>query len=149
MISEGVKAGVGGAVVMSVSTNLEMRLSGRDASDAPAKALERLFGIDLDNERAEQTLVLAAHVATSVSLGIVAAGLRRRLPPLLAASFLLGASLIPELIVVPSLGAAEPPWKWSRQGAAQAIVHHAVYAVATAAILERLMGRGLPPRPRS
>jgi hypothetical protein len=30
MISEGVKAGVGGAVLMSVSTNLETRLGGRD-----------------------------------------------------------------------------------------------------------------------
>lgn len=141
MISEGVKAGFGGAIVMSVSTNLEMRLSGRDASDSPAKALERLFGIDTENERAEQALVLAAHVATSVSLGVVAAGLRRRLPPLLAASFLFGASLIPELVVVPVLGAADPPWNWSRYGAAQAIVHHAVYAVSTAAILERLRGR--------
>ena len=126
---------------MSVSTNLKMRLSGRDASDAPAKALERLFGTRVEDERAEQALVLAAHVATSVSLGVVAAGLRRRLPPRLAASFLLGASLIPELVVVPALGAADPPWNWSRYGAAQAIVHHAVYALSTAAILERLLGR--------
>ena len=49
MISEGVKAGLGGAMVMSISTNVEMRLSGREASDAPAKALERLFGVDIAN----------------------------------------------------------------------------------------------------
>jgi hypothetical protein len=141
MIGEGVKAGLGGAAVMSVSTNLEMRLSGRDASDAPARALERLFGIEVDNKRLEQALVTAAHVATSVSLGVVAAGLRRRLGPLLAASVLLGASLIPELVVVPALGAAEPPWRWSKQGAAQAELHHTVYAVATAMVLERVGSR--------
>ena len=141
MISEGAKAGLGGAVVMSISTNLAMRLTGREASDAPAKALERLFGIDIANERGEQALVAAAHVATSISLGVVAASMRRRLRPMLAASFLLGASLIPELVVVPALGAAEPPWKWSKQGTAEAVLHHAVYAVATAAVLERLRGR--------
>lgn len=141
MISQGVKAGFGGAVVMSISTNLEMRLSGREASDAPAKALERLFGIDLEDERAEQALVATAHVATSASLGVVAAGLRRRLPPLVAGSFLLAASLIPELVVVPALGAAEAPWKWSGKDTAQAVLHHAVYAVATAGVLERLRGR--------
>ena len=141
MISEGVKAGLGGAMVMSISTNVEMRLSGREASDAPAKALERLFGIDIANERAEQVVVTAAHIATSVSLGVVAAGLRRRLRPLLAASFLLGASLIPELVVVPALGAAEPPWRWSKQDTAEAVVHHAVFAVATALVLERLRGK--------
>jgi hypothetical protein len=141
MISQGVQAGLGGAVVMSISTNLEMRLSGREASDAPAKALERLFRIDIANERVEQALVSAAHVATSASLGLVAAGLRRRLRPALAASFLLGASLIPELVVVPALGAAEPPWKWSKQDTAEAVLHHAVYAVATALVLERLRGR--------
>ncbi|MFL5864210.1 MAG: hypothetical protein ACJ780_26145 [Solirubrobacteraceae bacterium] len=45
---------------MSVSTNLEMRLSGRDAMDAPAKALERLFDVHVEDERGEQAFVTAA-----------------------------------------------------------------------------------------
>ncbi len=141
MIGQGAKAGLAGAVVMSISTNLEMRLSGRDASDAPAKALERMAGIDLDNRRAEQALVTAAHVATSVSLGVVAAVLRRRLRPDLAVALLFGVSLIPELVLVPALGAADPPWRWSKRGTGQAVLHHAVYAVATAAALEHIRAR--------
>lgn len=141
MIGDGAKAGAVGAVTMSISTNLEMRLRGRQPSTAPAKALERLLGIRVKGERAEQLLVSAAHLLMSVSLGIGESFVRRTRRPASAGLLLLGASLIPELIVVPALGAAEPPWEWSREETAVAVLHHAVYAAATAAALERLRRR--------
>jgi hypothetical protein len=141
VIVDGVKAGLAGATAMSVSTNLEMRIRGREASAAPAKALERMFGLKVDNPRAEQAVVAAAHVSVSVGLGALGALLRRRVAAVPASAALLAAALAPELVVVPALGAAEPPWRWSAQEAAISILHHGVYAAATMLTLERLMDR--------
>jgi hypothetical protein len=141
MIADGLKAGLAGAAAMSVSTNLEMRIRGREASPAPAKALERLFGLKVDSSRGEQALVAAAHVSVSVGLGALEALLRRRVSTAAAGAALLAAALGPELLVVPALGAAEPPWRWSTPEAVVSVFHHAVYAAATTLTLELLLDR--------
>jgi hypothetical protein len=135
VIGRGALAGTAGALAMSVSTNLEMRLRERGPSDAPAKALERLFGIEIDTERGEQLLVLAAHFATSITLGMVGAAIRRRTGRAAAGAALLGASLTPEVVVVPALGAAPAPTRWSAVDWLVAVVHHSVYAVTASAAL--------------
>jgi uncharacterized membrane protein YagU involved in acid resistance len=141
VIRQGALCGLGGALAMSVSTNLEMRVRGRGPSAAPANALERLFGWEVDNERGEQALVAAAHFTVSMSLGILAAAARRRLGREATGALLLASALLPELIVVPVLGAAEPPWQWSGEEAAVSFVHHTVYAVTTELLLERSRSR--------
>jgi hypothetical protein len=141
VIADGVKAGLAGAAAMTVSTNLEMRIREREPSAAPAEALERMFGLNVENPRAEQAMVAAAHVSVSVGVGALGALLRRRVPAAAAGAALFAAALAPELVVVPGLGVVEPPWRWSAQEWMVAAVHHAVYAVATALTLEWLMDR--------
>jgi uncharacterized membrane protein YagU involved in acid resistance len=141
MIADGIKAGLAGAAAMSVSTNLEMRIRGRGPSAAPAQALERMFGVKPDSPRAEQAMVAAAHVSVSVAVGALGALLRPSLPAAAAGAALFAAALAPELIVVPGLGVVAPPWEWSAQEMAVAILHHAVYAAATTLVLERLVDR--------
>ena len=51
-----------------------------------------------------------------------------RPPPAAAAMLALG--LAPEVVVVPALGAAPPPWRWSRADVAVSLLHHGVYAAA-------------------
>jgi hypothetical protein len=36
--------------------------------------------------------------------------------------------LAPEVVVTPALGAAPPPWRWSRPDMARSLLHHGVYA---------------------
>jgi hypothetical protein len=131
-IARGAVAGFAGAMVMSVSTNVEMRLRGRPPSDAPARALGRLLGVDPGGRWRKTGLAMAGHLATSVSLGAVRgalAGAGVRSGP--AGGALFGLALLPEIVVVPALGASEPPWRWSAADAAVAILHHGVYAAAT------------------
>ena len=41
---------------------------------------------------------------------------------------MLALGLAPEVVVVPALGAAPPPWRWSRVDMAVSLLHHGVYA---------------------
>jgi hypothetical protein len=68
MICEGMTAGLGGAAAMSISTNLAMQLRGSPPSAAPATSLERLLGIELENERIEHALLATSHFAISVAV---------------------------------------------------------------------------------
>ena len=43
---------------------------------------------------------------------------------------MLALGLAPEVVVVPALGAAPPPWRWSRADMAVSLLHHGVYAAA-------------------
>ncbi len=117
-IAGGLGAGLG-ALAMTASTNAEMRLRGRPASDAPARALERLLRVSTRGKRRRRRLTLGGHLATSLALGAARGGLELagvRPPPAAAAMLALG--LAPEVVVVPALGAAPPPWRWSRAAVA-------------------------------
>ena len=108
----GAGAGLAGAIVMGVSTNAEMRLRRRAPSNAPARAIERLFGVSSGDSRQAMRLALAGHVATSVALGatravMAGAGVRSKH----ASAALYGLALLPELVIVPSLSASPPPWR--------------------------------------
>jgi len=115
----GATAGFAGALAMSVSTNAEMRLRGRPPSDAPARAISRLLGIDAGGKRRRMQLALAGHLVTSVTLGAARGVMGRRgVPPAPAGAALFALAMVPEIVVVPALGAAAPPWRWSATDAA-------------------------------
>ncbi len=135
----GFLAGLAGGVVMSVSTLAEMKLTGRDPSRVPARALERIFGIDKLGETGEERLGAAAHFivagATAGAWGAIASsGLPRsgRLP------LLFGMAALPDTAIVPAMGLAPAPWSWTRADVGRTVVHHAVFAAATQAFFSRL-----------
>jgi hypothetical protein len=85
-IAGGLGAGLAGALAMSASTNAEMRLRGRPASDAPARTLGRLLHVSTRGKRRRRRLTLGGHLATSLALGaarggLELAGMRRARPP--------------------------------------------------------------------
>jgi hypothetical protein len=117
---------------MSVSTNVEMRLRGRPPSDAPAKALARLFGVSARGTQRKMQLALAGHLATSVMLGAARGAIaRREVGSASAGAALFALALAPEIVVVPALGAAAPVWRWSAIDGAVSVLHHGVYAMTT------------------
>jgi len=141
-LPRGAVAGLVGAAAMSVSTNLEMRLRNRPPSYAPAKALGRMLGIDANSDQSRKLLGLLGHVATAVSLGTVRGLLDRAgLGPGSGGFALFVLAMAPEVIAVPALGAADPPWRWSRTEVALSVLHHAVFAAGTTGTYERLRAR--------
>ena len=141
-VARGAVAGFAGAMVMSVSTNLEMRLRGRPPSDAPARALARIFGVSARGKRRKMQLALAGHLATSLSIGAAGGALRSAgMRPAPAGLALFGLALLPEIVIVPALGAAPAPWRWSGVDWAVSVVHHGVYAGTTNAMYVLLDAR--------
>ena len=141
-IGRGVVAGGVGALAMSVSTNAEMRLRGRPPSDAPVRPIARLLGVHARGRRRRRQVALAGHVATSLALGAARGVMARRgVAPAPAGAALLGLAMVPEIVVVPALGAAAPPWRWSTTDAVVSVLHHGVYALATNAAYGALEAR--------
>jgi uncharacterized protein YndB with AHSA1/START domain len=139
LIVRGALAGLAGALLMSVSTNAEMRLRGRPPSYAPAKAIGRLFGLRIRGKQRKKMLGTAGHLATAISIGALRGLLDRvGLGSAKAGVVLFGIAMTPEVVIVPALGAADPPWRWSGTDAAVSILHHAVFASATSAAYELL-----------
>lgn len=131
-LGRGAGAGFAGALAMSISTNTEMRLRDRPPSDAPARAIARLFGIRAHGERQGMLLAFGGHVATSVTIGVLRGAMGRGgVKPAPAGAAVFGLAMLPEIVVVPALGAADPPWRWSAVDTAVSVVHHGVYAAAT------------------
>ena len=52
-VGKGLFAGVAGTAVMTVSSTLEMKLSGRGASQTPAEAAEKVLKVEPEDEGAE------------------------------------------------------------------------------------------------
>jgi hypothetical protein len=116
---------------MSVSTNTEMRIRGREPSRVPAKALQRVLPIKL-SRRAEEWFVTIGHVISAAGLG--AARGMVELAPVSRASANLGFTLLafaPDFVLMPALGSAPPPWRWRKIELAISALHHGVYAAAT------------------
>ena len=124
---------------MSVSTLAEMRLTGRDPSKVPAEAIERLFGIRKLGKEGERRMTTAAHfVVSGATGGIWGAVASAGLPKPLRAPLLYGIAVSPDAAIVPAVGLATPPWRWSAADLARTVGHHAVFTAVTHAVFSRL-----------
>lgn len=135
----GCLAGLVGGVAMNASTIAEMRLTGREASKVPVKAVERLFDVRVRGDDGERRVTTTAHFLVSGLTGgawgaVASLGLPKRLrAPLL---YVLAAA--PDAAIVPAAGLASPPWRWSLDDVARTVGHHAVFAAVTNAVFSRL-----------
>jgi hypothetical protein len=67
----GLVAGVAGTVAMTVSSTVEMRLRGRQASNAPADAAGKVFGVRPVDERAKAHVSQLVHCGYGIAWGAV------------------------------------------------------------------------------
>jgi uncharacterized protein YndB with AHSA1/START domain len=135
----GCVAGLAGGLAMSASTIAEMRLTGREPSKLPARAVERILAIRKLGEEGERRVTTAAHFLVSGLTGgawgaLASAGLPRSL----RAPVLYGIAAAPDAAIVPAMGLASPPWRWSPSDVARTVGHHAVFAAVTHAVFSRL-----------
>lgn len=141
-IGRGLLAGVAGTAVMTVSSTVEAKATGRGASTTPAQALGKVAGVQPRDEAGEQRLNTIAHwgYGTAWGLGRAAldlAGLRG--PWATAAHF--GAVLLAEQAMMPALGVGSPTPSYGMKAMATDAFHHAVYATATGAAYDYLFAR--------
>ncbi len=116
-LGKGIFAGVAGTAAMTASSTIEMKLRGRPASSAPARAAARVLGAEPVNEESEARFSNIVHWGYGTAWGgvrglIGAAGLSG--PAATAAH--LGAIWGSEQVMLPTLGVAPPLTEWGAKG---------------------------------
>lgn len=134
----GTLAGLIGGVAMSVSTAAEMRLTGREPSAVPAEAIRQLLGIAKLGETGARRATTAAHFVVAGATGGVWGAASTSLRGPMSRLLLYGMATTPDAVLVPAMGLASPPWRWSPADMARTAVHHAVFAAVTYSVFVRL-----------
>jgi uncharacterized membrane protein YeaQ/YmgE (transglycosylase-associated protein family) len=142
-LGRGLAAGAVGTTVLDTVTYLDMALSGRPASDAPAEtvgAAADLVGLDVPDH--DEALGALAGIATGLGVGVVAGLVRSsgvRLPLLVEAA-VIGVGAMAATDGAMTVLDVTDPTTWSSTDWARDVVPHLVYGAAVAATL-----RGLEP----
>lgn len=133
-VGKGLLAGLVGTAAMTLSSTLEMRIVGREASDTPSRAAGKVLGVQPRNQEGRIRFSNAVHwgygTAWGAARGLISqAGMKGPTAALLHFAAVWGAAQV----LLPSLDVAPPATEWSREELATDILHHAVYAAATSA----------------
>ena len=131
-VGRGVLAGLVGTAAMTASSTLEMKLRGREASNAPADAAAKVLGMDFEDEASKSRFGDLVHWGYGAGWGAVrgmigAAGIEG--VPAAVAHF--GVVLGAEQVMLPTLKVAPPIWEWGAAEIAIDLLHHLVYTGAT------------------
>ena len=141
MIARGVLAGIGGTVVMTAFQELvEMPLTKRDESYAPADFAEKVTPAHTGSPAGRRRLNWATHFALGAmwgaAYGIAAArGLRGQK----AVNAVFGVVYAGDVAVNTALGLYRP-WQWSAKDTLVDVVDKYVQAQGTGAVFDRLLG---------
>ncbi len=140
MVGRGAVAGLGGSVVMTAFQKLiEMPITGRGDSYAPAQLAQKLLPVHPKDDTARWRLNYATHFTLGAywgaAYGVAAyAGLRGLRA--IAATF--AAIYTNDVLMVTALGLSKP-WTWSRQDWTIDIVDKFVQVAATGTIFDRFL----------
>jgi len=135
-VGRGLVAGFVGAIAMTISSTIEMRLRRRAPSSTPADAAGKVLGVQPRHDAGKRRFANVVHYAYGSAWGLARAGLRtafgcrRRISaaePIALLGIVWGASLV----MLPALGVAKPFWRWGAKAVAIDAFHHVVYAAAT------------------
>ena len=139
-VGKGLAAGLVGTAAMTVSSTLEARLRGREFSNAPAKAAEKVLGIDhFASPQAESRFSNLVHWGYGTGWGAVRGLLGSTPLSPKAATAAHGAAVWGQAVVMlPTLDVAPPINLWGKDEVAIDVFHHAVYATATGIAYELL-----------
>lgn len=138
-IFRGLLAGLIGTAAMTLSQKIEMELTGRKPSSAPAEALCVALGIETRTEAEEQRLAEQAHWAYGTAWGLghsLTHSMREPTRSVIyfAAVWGAGAALLSAMRLAP------PPTQWKPNLLMTDLVHHAVYA-AVGSLAYRALGK--------
>ena len=129
---KGLFAGVAGTAAMTVSSTLEMKLSGRPASQTPAEAAEKVLQVEPENEDTEARFSNLVHWGYGTGWGGVRGLLASTgIPGPVATLAHLGLVWGSEQVVLPALDVSAPVFKYGGKATATDLLHHTVYATAT------------------
>lgn len=129
---KGLFAGLAGTAAMTVSSTLEMKISGRAASETPAQAAEEVRDIQPNDEEPEALFSNLVHWGYGTGWGSVrglldSVGLSGPAATLAHLALVWGS----EQVSLPTLNVSAPVFKYGGKATATDLLHHTVYAAAT------------------
>lgn len=131
-VGRGLFAGVVGTAAMTLSSTVEMKLRGREASSAPVDTATKVLGVEPTGKDEKARFANLVHWAYGTSWGAVRGLLDATgLHGLPAASTHLGLVWGTELVTLPKLEVVPPVKEWGTTEVAIDALHHSVYAAAT------------------
>ncbi|MBE7178040.1 MAG: hypothetical protein INR69_16680 [Mucilaginibacter polytrichastri] len=138
-IGKGILAGVVGTAAITLSQMIEMRITGRESSDAPVKAADEVLGVKPKTPEQKELLSQEMHWAYGTAWGI-ARGLisLTGLKGLPASLLHLGAVWGTSMIMLPALKAAPPVTEETPEEVGVDGLHHAIYAVTTGIVYDAM-----------
>ena len=141
-IWQGMLAGLGGTVVMTLAEKTEQRLTGRPDSYVPARVLARLSGLPEQPGKQSPWLNLAMHFGQGALVGVLRAVMAQSgLRGPWASSMFTVTRLTTDQILENATGVGAPPQTWPRRELVVDVLHKAVYGFATGAIADALAAR--------
>ena len=140
VIASGLLAGAAGVAAMTLAEKIEQAFTGRPNSYVPAHTAERLFGLPERPDRDRLLLNWAMHWGQGILLGAVRALMAERGVRGPVGSFLhLNLRLLNDQSLENLTGVGAPPWTWPYDEQAVDLLHKAVYAFATGAVVDYLI----------
>jgi hypothetical protein len=138
-LGRGALAGVAGSVVMTAFQKLvEIPISGRKDSYAPAQLVRKLLPVQPSTDAGNKRLNYAAHTALGAMWGTAyGAAAHMGLRGLRGTAATFGTIYTQDLVMITALGLGKP-WTWSRKETTIDVLDKAVHIVATSAIFDRL-----------
>lgn len=162
-IGRGLIAGFAGTVAITISQMIEMKITGREQSNAPMKVAGKALGVEArgkaelevekqkdrsgkDEEQLEKKVEenkgkfsQIVHFSYGTNWGLCRgaldlAGLQGAPATLLHFAAIWGTAQV----MLPAAGASKPITEWSARQIATDVLHHAVYAIAAGAVYDAM-----------
>src|SRR5690606_28601491 len=130
-LGKGLLAGLAGTAAITISQMIEMKITGRKPSTAPANAATKVLDVKAINVEHKPKFSQEVHWAYGTSWGVTRGLLALSgLKGWAATAVHFGAVMGTAMIMTPALKVAPPVKEWGVGGVLKDALHHAVYAVA-------------------
>ena len=137
-VGKGLLAGLAGTVAITISQMIEMKITGREPSDAPIKVASEITGIapaDGEKENLSNGVHFAYGTSWGAARGLLGLAGLKGIPATLVH---FGAIWATELIMLPKYDVAQSVDEQEPKSVAIDALHNAVYAIATGLVYDAL-----------
>lgn len=139
-IGVGLMAGLAGTLVMTICQEIDMKITGRKASQTPANAVREALHIQPVSESKMQEVSNKIHWVYGTSLGMVRGMISLfGLDGLAANSAFFATVWAAELFMLPYLRVAPPATKESPETIAKDALYHLIYAFSAGLVFDTIM----------
>ncbi len=138
-LGKGLMAGAAGTLAITLSQMIEMKITKRKPSDAPADAAEKVLEVKPETEDDKQQFSQQIHWAYGTSWGVPRAILSLMGLKGLPATAIHFATIYSTALIMPAKLKVAPPLKeWSVKKFVIDAMHHAVYVIAAGLVFDAM-----------